>query len=66
MLLCLLPCLLTAGNMTSGGMRATSLSAVTKLDAGTKLSSYNCARHWLYCVLTAGVSLFPVFFKNCF
>jgi len=53
-------------HMPSGGMRATSLSAVTKLDAGTKLSSYNCARHWLYCVLTAGVSLFPVFFKNCF
>jgi len=37
--------------MTSGGLRATSLSAVTKLGAGQTLSSYHCARHWLYCVL---------------
>jgi len=43
--------------MTSGGMRATSLSTVTKLGAGQTLSSYHCAQHWLYCVL-CGRALF--------
>jgi hypothetical protein len=42
---------LTFGNMTSGGMRATSLSTVINLDAGQTVSSYHRARHWLYCVL---------------
>lgn len=37
--------------MTSGGERATSLSAVANVDAGQNLSSYHCARHWLYFVL---------------
>src|SRR5690554_6510103 len=37
--------------MTSGGLRATSLSTVRKLGAGQTLSCYHCARHWLYCLL---------------
>jgi hypothetical protein len=53
--------------MTSGGMRATSLSAVTKLGAGQTLSSYHCARHWLYCLLATGLFFIQIqtiyFFK---
>jgi hypothetical protein len=45
--------------MTSGGMRATSLSTVTKICAGQMLSSYHCARHWLYCLLATGVHSYP-------
>ena len=39
------------GNMASGGLRATSLSAVTNLEVGQKVSNYHLPRHWLYCVL---------------
>jgi hypothetical protein len=40
--------------MASGGLRATSLSAVTKLDAGQNVSNYRFPSHWLYCVLWPG------------
>ena len=46
---------ITVGNMASGGLRATSLTTVTNLDAGQNGSNYHYPRHWLYCVLAAGV-----------
>ncbi|MBN1187628.1 MAG: hypothetical protein JXB49_35465, partial [Bacteroidales bacterium] len=52
------------GNMTCGGLRATSLSTVTKLDAGQKLSTYHCARHWLYCLLAVVFLIFSQIFIN--
>ncbi len=42
---------LTFGNMTSGDLRAKSLSTITNLDAGQDDSNYNFSRHWQYCVL---------------
>ena len=41
--------------MTSGGEGATSLTTVANVDAWQTLSSYHCARHWLYCLLATGV-----------
>jgi hypothetical protein len=41
--------------MASGGLRATSLSTVTKFDAGKNASNQYFPRHLLYCVLATDV-----------
>jgi len=40
--------------MASGGLRASPLSLVTKLEAGYKCLITYLPRHLLYCVLWAG------------